>query len=349
MWMRFRNLSYKPTAIRPSSGAVAAQWSMALANRGPVIITETSLSFLEIQRLMRATILRIQRNPRHPSNKISLEAHLGGPIIKDKLFWFGDYQGTSIRNPLTWVSAIPDLAERTGDFSGASEPIIYDPSTGLPFPGNIIPAGRIDPISQAFMNLYPTPNQPGQGNNFVISPIEQDRIDQGDGRIDYNPSQEDRFYVRYSMSARKDVRPAPLPGLANGGDSSTGIGYEDTQGASVGYTRTFTPRTVNEIRVGFNHVHIRRGLPVDGTVLPADDLRVPGVPDDPRVNGLTLFAPSGGFRRLGDPRFAPTLLASQERQVNDVLTLVRGPHIIKVGGAFLFANNGPVLTHSPGT
>ena len=257
---------------------------------------------------------------------------LGGPIIKNKLFWFGDYQATSIRNPLTWVSAIPDLAERTGDFSGASEPVIYDPATGLPFPGNIIPANRIDPISQAFMNLYPTPNQPGQGNNFVISPIEQDRIDQGDGRVDYTPSQRDQFYVRYSMSGRKDVRPAPLPGLANGGDSSTGVGYEDTQGASVGYTRTFTPRTVNEIRVGFNHVHIRRGLPVDGTVLPSDDLRVPGVPDDPRVNGLTLFAPSGGFRRVGDPRFAPTLLASQERQINDVLTLVRGPHIIKVGG-----------------
>ena len=87
---------------------------------------------------------------------------LGGPIIKDKLFWFGDYQGTSIRNPLTWVSAIPDLAERTGDFSGPSEPTIYDPTTGLPFPGNLIPTGRIDPISQAFMNLYPTPNQPGQ-------------------------------------------------------------------------------------------------------------------------------------------------------------------------------------------
>ena len=257
---------------------------------------------------------------------------LGGPIVKDKLFWFGDYQGTSIRKPLTWVSVVPTPEERVGNFSAAGEPVIYDPTTGIPFTGNIIPTDRIDPISQAFMNLYPDPNQPaGSGSNFIISPIEQDRIDQGDGRLDYNPSQRDQFFVRYSMSGRTDVRPAPLPGMANGGDSSTGNGFEDTKGASVGYTRSFTPRTVNEVRIGFNYVHVRRGVPEGGNVLPPPELRVPGVPDDARVNGLTLFAPRG-FRRVGDPRFAPTILASQERQINDVLTLVRGAHTIKLGG-----------------
>jgi hypothetical protein len=255
----------------------------------------------------------------------------GGPIIKNKLFFFGDYQGTSIRNPLTWVSTVPSLAERAGDFSDPSEPVIYDPATGLPFPGNRIPANRIDPIAQAFMNLYPVPNQPGQGNNFIISPTEQDRINQWDVRMDYNTSQRDQFFLRYSQSGRKDVRPAPLPGLANGGDSSTGVGHEDTQGASVGYTRTFTPRTVNEVRVGFNYVHIRRGVPAGGNNLAPAELQVPGVPNDPRVNGLTLFSPNG-FRRIGDPSFAPTILASQERQITDVLTLVRGGHTIKLGG-----------------
>jgi hypothetical protein len=183
---------------------------------------------------------------------------LGGPIIKDKLFWFGDYQATIIRRPLNFQSKVPTLNERAGNFSDTGEPFIYDPETGLPFLGNIIPTDRIDLTSQAFMNLYPEPNQPaGNTQNFVISPIEQDRIDQGDGRLDYNPSQQDQFFVRYSMSGRTDVRPAPLPGLANGGDSSTGNGFEDTKGASLGYTRAFTPRTINEVRVGFNYVHIR--------------------------------------------------------------------------------------------
>jgi Carboxypeptidase regulatory-like domain/TonB dependent receptor len=255
----------------------------------------------------------------------------GGPVIKNKLFLFGDYQGTRIRNPSVSVSKIPTFKERVGDFSAAGEPTIYDPSTGLPFPGNKITSG-IDPISQAFMNLYPAPNGPPGGSNYTISPIEQDTIDQGDGRIDYVPSEKDKVFLRYSQSGRTDIRPAPLPGLANGGNSSTGIGYEDTEGASLGYTRTISPRAVNEIRFGFNHVHIRRGLPVEGTQLPPAELQVPGVPDDPRVNGLTLFSPGGGFRRVGDPRFAPTLLSSEERQITDVLTLVRGGHTIKVGG-----------------
>jgi len=254
---------------------------------------------------------------------------IGGPIIQDKLFWFADYQGTRIRNPLNWNSLVPTAAERAGDFSAPGEPTIYDPETGNPFAGNIIPSDRIDQISQAYMNLYPDANQ---GDRFIIFPIEQDSINQGDGRVDYNHSQHDQFFLRYSMSRRTDIRPAPLPGLANGGDSSTGVGHEDTYGASLGFTHIFTPTTVNEARFGFNHVHIRRGVPVDGNVLPPPDLLVPGVPDDARVNGLTLFVPTGGYRRVGDPRFAPTILSSQERQITDVLTLVRGAHTIKLGG-----------------
>src|SRR5262249_37527872 len=240
----------------------------------------------------------------------------GGPVIQNRLFVFGDYQATRIRNPSVSVSKVPLLPERTGDFSAPYEPIIFDPNNGLPFPQNKIPSNRIDPISQAFMNLYPAPNTavpdpttPNVGSNFTISPIEQDTIDQGDGRVDYTASEKDRVFLRYSQSGRTDIRPAPLPGLANGGNSSTGIGYEDTEGLSLGYARTLTSTSVNEFRVGFNHVLIRRGLPVGGAVLPAPELRVPGVLDDPRVNGLTLFSPSG-YRRVGDPRFAPTLLAS---------------------------------------
>lgn len=264
---------------------------------------------------------------------------LGGPIVRNKLFVFGDYQATRIRNPLTWVSKVPLLPELHGDFSAPYEPTIYDPGTGLPFPGNVIPTNRIDPISQAFMSLYPAPNTavddptiPNKGTNFTISPIERDTIDQGDGRIDYVPAEKDRVFLRYSQSGRTDIRPAPLPGLANGGDSSTGIGYEDTEGLSLGYTRTLTSTSVNEIRIGFNHVHVRRGLPVGGTVLPSPELQVAGVPNDPRINGLTLFSPGGGYRRVGDPRYAPTLLGSQERQITDVFTLITGGHTIKVGG-----------------
>lgn len=265
-------------------------------------------------------------------------ATVGGPIRKNKLFWFGDYQGTVIRNPLTFVSSVPDAAQRVGDFSGPGNATVYDPATydpatntRQPFAGNIVPSNRINPVAQGIMNLYPLPTLPGKlRNNYVTSPTEQDRIDQGDFRGDYNMSSADQLFLRYSMSGRTDVRPAPLPGLANGGNSSTGNGFEDTMGTALGYTRTFTPSTLNEFRIGFNYVHIRRGVPPGGNKLPPEDLLVAGVPDNPPTNGLTLFAPNG-YRRVGDPQFAPTILSSQERQITDVVSLIRRRHTIKLG------------------
>jgi outer membrane receptor protein involved in Fe transport len=264
---------------------------------------------------------------------------LGGPLRKDKLFWFGDYQETAIRNPITYISSVPTMAERSGDFRALSgviyDPTTYDPVTNTRQPfatNNVIPSSQINSVAQAYINLYPQPNLPGLRNNYKISPIEQDEIGQGDFRLDYNASQSDQVFFRFSTSGRTDIMPAPLPGLANGGGSSTGIDYEHTLGGALGYTHAFTPNTVNELRVGDSYVHIRRGVPVDGTQLPSTDLQVPGVPNDPRINGLTLFAPSGGYRRVGDPRYAPTILASQERQITDVLSLVRGPHTFKIGG-----------------
>jgi hypothetical protein len=270
----------------------------------------------------------IPGDPKAPFKQNQFGGTLGGSIVKDKLFWFGDYQGSRFRRPLNFNSKVPTAAERSGDFSG--EAPVIDPETGNPFPGNVIPEGSKDPIAEAYMNLYPDPNF--EGNRYKIFAPERDTIDQGDGRVDYNPSQANQFFLRYSMARRTDIRPAPLPGLANGGGSSTGVGHENTYGASLGFTHIFTPTTVNDVRIGFNHVFVRRGVPEGGNVLPPAELQVPGVPDDPRTNGLTVFAPQGGFARVGDPRFAPTILSSQERQINDGLTLVRGSHTIKVGG-----------------
>jgi hypothetical protein len=263
---------------------------------------------------------------------------LGGPILRNKLFWFGDYQGTLVRNPLTSVSSVPDAAQRAGDFSGPGNKPIYDPgaydpvsNTRAPFAGNIIPENRFSTVTRNVLNLYPLPNQPGLlKNNYVASPAERNRVDQGDFRGDYNLSDTNQLFFRWSMSGRTDVRPAPLPGIASGGGSSTGNAFEDTMGAAFGATHTFTPAVVDQFRLGFTYVHIRRGVPVGGNVLPPQDVQVPGVPDNPGTNGLTIFAPRG-YTRTGSPSYAPTILASQERQITDVLSWVRGAHSLKFG------------------
>ena len=263
---------------------------------------------------------------------------IGGPVKRDKVFFFGDYQGTRIRTPMSYVSSVPTMLQRVGDFSEEGNNIIYDPdtydpntSTRQPFTDNQIPADRIVALSQNFMNLYPEPNQPGFRNNYIISPVDTDRIDQMDARLDYNVSSVDQVFGRFSWVDEHNIQPAPLPGLANGGDSHTGHIYDKAQGLSLGDTHTFTGRTVNELRAGFNHIRVRRGIPLGGTQFPPAGLQVPGVPDNPATNGLTLFAPSG-YRRLGDPGYAPTLLASRDVQITDTLSLMRGRHSMKVGG-----------------
>jgi hypothetical protein len=231
---------------------------------------------------------------------------------------------------------VPTAAERTGDFSAGGYATIYDPNTynaatntRTAFPGNIIPSGRIDPLAQAFVNLYPLPNQPGIRNNYLITPVEPYLLNQGDFRGDYHQSEVNQYFFRWSMSGLTYLQPQRLPGLAIG--QSGGYGFEDTMGASLGQTHTFSPTTVNEFRVGFNWLWIHRGVPVTGNAAPPADLTVPGVVFHPNTSGLTQFSPSG-YRGIGEPGYEPTILTSEERQITDALNLVRGKQTIAVGG-----------------
>jgi hypothetical protein len=269
---------------------------------------------------------------------------IGGPILRDKLFWFGDYQGTISRTPTTFISSVPDAAQRNGDFSGPGNSVIYNPATGTPFTGNVLTG--MDPLAMRVMALYPLPNQPGKlKNNYVISPVTRDRIDQGDFRADYNISDRDHAFFRWSMSGQTTENPTPLPGIANGGNSSSGEASLNTMGAALGVTHIFNSSTVNELRIGFNHLDIDRGVPPGGNIQPPSDLLVPGVPAT-LASGLTLFIPSG-YQRVGAPRYAPTILSSSEREITDTLNLVRGKHTIAVGGSIRWSQYNILQVPAP--
>ncbi len=181
---------------------------------------------------------------------------IGGPILKDRLFWFGDYQGTSVRTPYTYISTVPTVAERSGDFSGGAFATIYDPAsydattgTRTAFAGNVIPASRIDPLAQAFVNLYPVPNQRAY---VTITSSHRFNLSPQSGRLPHrlSPIKINQYFGRFSISGLTSLQPQTLPGLANG--QSGGYNYEDTLGVSLGQTHTFSPTTVNEFRAGFN-------------------------------------------------------------------------------------------------
>ena len=220
---------------------------------------------------------------------------------------------------------------RAGDFSEDGNPILIDPQTGEPFPGNVIPADRMSPLARNFIDLYPSPNREGIRNNYVVSPTVTQDTYQGDLRFDDNVTDSDQVFGRGSFVSQGRVIPAPLPGIAGGGDYGTGDTSRTTWGAAAGYSKTLSERTFNEFRAGFNRLSTSVGVPLGGTYIPPANLQVPGVPLDPRVNGLTVFAPDS-YSFIGDPEYNPTYTASQELQFADTLTYLVGNHNVR-GGA----------------
>ena len=260
-------------------------------------------------------------------------ATLGGPIRKDKTFFFIDYQGTRRSSFNTAIYSVPTPAQRQGDFSGDGNNVIYDPSTGQPFPGNIIPAERFSPLAKNFIDLYPAPNQEGLKNNYLSNPESTTSVNQGDLRIDHEFSGTDHAFLRLSLTNGSTFLEPPLPGLANGGEYGTGISDSKTWGGALGYTHIFSSTTVNELRLGFNRVKGSDGITPGGQQPPPPELTVPGVPGDPAVQGITVFDPAG-YSFIGDPEFIPTYTRTQELQLSDTLSLVRGRHSLKTGLQF---------------
>lgn len=293
-------------------------------------ISGSAFYFLRDESLDARQFFEDPAEPKAPFHFQQFGGSLGGPIRKDKTFFFFDYQGERNREAGTAILTVPTEAQRRGDFSEEGNSTIYDPLTGEPFPGNVIPSSRISPISQAFANLYPNPNRPGLRNNYLTNPELTSHVNQGDLRIDHIFSGTDRAFLRFSMSRGQTIIPQPLPGLANGGDYGTGNNTSNTYGASLGYTHTFSSTVVNELRVGFSKLNGTDGISLGGQKLPPPELRIPGVIQDPRVDGVTVFSPAN-YSFVGDPEFIPTYADNGEIQFSDSLSLVRGRHSLKTG------------------
>ena len=252
-------------------------------------------------------------------------ASIGGPVVKNRTFFFGDYQGRRVREGITRITNVPTLAERAGDFSKSANPPV-NPLTGQPFPGNQIPSFFQNPIGAKIAALFPAPNRNIAGQNFVSSPTLRDREDQFDARIDHAISARDELTARYSFSDRALYDPFSGPTYALVPGYGVNIPRR-AQNLMIGETHIFTPAFLNEFRAGFDRVALAVN---QGGAARNAQVGLPVVSPNSRDTGLS-FITITGFSPIGDEGNNPQRGITNTYQFMDNATWTAGRHTLRFG------------------
>jgi outer membrane receptor protein involved in Fe transport len=280
------------------------------------------------------------------SSKNQFGGSIGGPIQKNKWFFFGDYQGERRTDGGSRLLSVPTALARTGDLSEYGVDI-FDPAGGDPvsrqqFAGNVIPAGRLSPQALALMNLIPLPNTTGTINgtrdNYVAQGSETFNADQFDGRIDGRLSERFNVFGRYSYA--KFFRDGPTSFGAGGGQELVSLGgVSDVKNHSLalGFDYTLSPTSILDVRFGYFRYKVDV-LPFDYGTTTMADAGVPGLNFDSFSSGMSAIflrgneADQNWGSGLGVNRCnCPLAQDESQYQLNINFTKLVGNHTFKAG------------------
>jgi outer membrane receptor protein involved in Fe transport len=279
---------------------------------------------------------------------------MGGPVRKNKLFFFGDYQGTYARTSSSSLLTAPTDKMYRGDFSELYDPShapdaagnawgqLYDPFTrtfgpdgkvnfAMPFAGNIIPASRWDSVSANVNNafVFGKANQPGIENNLFSTLATQQTVHQADGRLDYNHSDKDRIFYRYSVLKSILDRRSDVNQFWQGGQADSDTFNQNMQATHL---HTFGPSKMNEFRAGYNRTNVITSIKSQDQDWNNQFGLKNGNLGDPLTRGIfqTSLDP---IHRIGGPGWVAFII-SNTISATDTFTWVKGRHNVKFGGNF---------------
>jgi hypothetical protein len=268
---------------------------------------------------------------------------LGFPVLRNRLFFFGDYQGVRQLIGVTRISTIPTEKERQGIFTGVSK--IYDPATTTivngvnvrkEFPNDVINV-PMDPAALGLLARFPTPTSSGAANNYTRTANDVDHQSQFDVRVDGAFRSRDRAFGRYSYYNEVEQPVTPLPdgsgaitGAVIGTGGVAGLSNVLGQQAMFNETHTFSPRVLNDFRVGYT----RRGNTILGPTLSdtaSSALGIPGIPTNGAFNNALPLFTFTGFQQLGPSSSTFSKYQTAVWQVVDTVELTRGRHALQAG------------------
>lgn len=259
-----------------------------------------------------------------PLRQNQFGASAGAPIVKDRTFIFGYYEGIKASEGLVNNVVVLSDLERAGDYSASSvKP--RDPQTGQPFPGNIIPPSRIDTAARNILERYiPKANSPG--NRYLAAPARTVTSHQYGIRGDHRFSTENSLFLRYSYSQNDNFNPLGPANFSPAGSAAKDYNH----GSVISDTHVFSPNLLNEASFSF----LRQfSLPVTRSGVSPADLGFQFSPTEATALGMPLVSLSGLFT-VGDAAQAFTQIARNTYQFNDNLTWLRGRHNLKMGFDF---------------
>ena len=291
-----------------------------------------------------------------PGSRPPLRQHqyggsIGGPLKRDRAFIFADLERFSQVQGVPLVSTVPTALMRQGNFSEVAAPL-YDPNTSprAPFPGNVIPPDRIDPVAARLIALYPFPTAAGLANNYTTVRLRRQHSTAGDARLDFRHRGSHGTTARYSRNRVTTLTPGAFPAVGDiepGGQAGGFAGPSHTGGDAAAATHLHVFRTdlLLEARAGYIGTSTR-SLPLNYGNRASERLGLPGINVDERTSALSQVVVSG-YTTLGDAGFLPLVMSGGTWQYTGSLLRVRDGHTVKIGGGVIDRRFRVAQSNSP--